>query len=121
MQEGSLTEGPAVSQRRYPIGGIEDQLDPPVLDPIDDVRAAFQHFIDLFGGDAVLAEIALGSTGRRDLEAEFLQQLDRVENARFVAVAYRHEHGSAARDVGTSAELTLGERDIERPIEPHHL
>src|SRR5262245_5550665 len=74
MQEGGLPEGPAVGQRLGPLGGIEDDLDLPVLDGVDDMRAPFQHLVDLGGLDPVLGEEALGSGGGDDLEAERAEQ-----------------------------------------------
>src|ERR1041385_1778166 len=37
MQEGSPTQRLAVGQGRHPIRGVEDELNPPVLDGINDV------------------------------------------------------------------------------------
>ena len=48
------------------LGGVEDQLDFAVLDGIDHMRAAFEHLVDLGGGNALVLEIALGAAGRHD-------------------------------------------------------
>src|SRR6202140_5632303 len=43
MQEGSASQRPAVGQRLWPFGGVEDQLDIAVHDGVDDMRPSFQH------------------------------------------------------------------------------
>src|SRR4029077_5287869 len=93
----------------------------PVLDAINDMRAAFQHLVDLFGGDAVPAQEPLRSAGRKDPEAELLQEFDRFEDTRLVAVAHGNKNRTLTRRGGTAADLALGESHVERCVESHHL
>src|SRR5712672_4877983 len=61
MQEGSTPQRTAVGQRLRPFGGVEDKLDIAVGDGVDDMRSAFQHFVYLLGGRAIVGEEALGA------------------------------------------------------------
>ena len=54
MQEGGASKRPAVGERYGALGGVENQLDPPVPDGIDNMGTALGHFVDLFRLDAVI-------------------------------------------------------------------
>ena len=93
----------AVGEGRGTLGGIENQLNPAVFDGIDDVRAAFQHLVDLGRLDPLFGQIALGSRGGDGLEAERGQEPHRLQDARLVFILDRDEDGAVARQIGAAA------------------
>src|SRR5262245_39145554 len=60
MQEGSAPQRPAVCQCHCTFCGVENQLDPPIPDRIDDVWAAFGNLVDLFRLHSFGDQISLG-------------------------------------------------------------
>src|SRR5262249_41422150 len=93
--------------------GVENELNPPVFDGIDNVGAAFQHLVDLFGRNPVFAQETLGTRRGDDLEPQAGQQPHGIENARLVCVPHRYEHGAALGQARAAADLALGEGDFE--------
>ena len=93
MQEGGTAQRARIRQSLCPFGRIEDQLNGAILDRIDHMRAAFRNFIDLLSRYALRFQIALGSGGGDNAKALFAEQLNALENARFISIADRDKDG----------------------------
>ena len=55
------------------------------------------------------------------LKPSEVEQLDRRRMRGLVRVPDRDEHGARARQAGAAADLALGEGDLERGVDAHHL
>src|SRR5690606_4972416 len=90
-QQGRAADVTAVADRLDAVGGVDHQLHAAILHRIHDMRPAFEHFVDLGGGDAVLDQIFLRAAGSEDGEAAFDQVTRHVDDKGLVGVAYRDE------------------------------
>jgi hypothetical protein len=69
----------------------------------------------------VRRQVPLRPAGGDDLEAERLQRLERLDDPLLVGVAHRNEHGPGLGRTRARAQLALGEGDLERTVDAHHL
>src|SRR3546814_13655731 len=80
-----------------PLGWVEDQLHVAVIDPVDDMRAAFGYLVDALDLDPLPREMIGGAAGRDDLPAPVGELFHRADDARLVAVLDRYENAARGR------------------------
>src|ERR1022692_467444 len=75
-QERVAPDRKGILDRGRARGGVDDQVDAPVEDPVDAVRAPLAHLVDPLDRDPVLAQQAVRADRRQQLKAEIDQPLD---------------------------------------------
>src|SRR5579872_5982976 len=80
-----LDRGPADlvfrDTRYFAARGIDNKLDFAVLDRVDNIGAAFAHFADRLGGNAMLSKKSRGSARRDNAEAEIEEAPNNIGRA----------------------------------------
>jgi hypothetical protein len=111
-----LVGGRALLGRR-----VDDELNLAVLDQVLDVGPALRELRDARRRDAFLRERVVRPAGGHEVEAGVGEHPRDGDDRLLVGVAHGDEDVPAGRQHGAGGDLALGEGELERVVDAHHL
>ena len=121
LQQGRLADRFRIQFRGLRFGRVEHELNLAVLQGIDHIGSALQHFINLGAVESLCLEKALSAAGGADAEAQINELPDGRQYALLVGILDRDEDSPGEGHAHSGTQLALGKGNVVAFVDAHYL